>query len=483
MDTSRVFHHFYEISKIPRGSGNEKGISNYLVNFAKVHGLEVIQDEYYNVLIRKKATKGYEKYKSICLQGHMDMVCEKDENKVFDFKKDPIEIIIQDGYLTANGTTLGADNGISVAICMAILESDKIKHPDLEILLTTDEEVGMVGAKGFDITNLESNILVNIDSEEYGCIYVSSAGSSMVKSSKTFNAQKIEKDVYEVKIDGLFGGHSGVDIHLNTANASMLLAELMLKLANVAEVNILDFNGGTKDNTIPRSAKIVFSTDMEYKELEKLLNVFLDSLRYRYIKAEKNILMSISKLKDIEYTLMLNKEDSKNLLNYLMNMPNGVLKMSDNSKDLVESSSNMGIVYTEEINGKKLINTHNAIRSLKIEYQDYVAECIKEYAKSFGFDAIVKKSYNPWEYKEKSEIRDYFSQIFENQVGYKPRILKMHAGLETGLFAEKNDKLDIISIGPDIKNPHTPSEKMSIEAVEQTYVYLVSALENYNIVK
>lgn len=472
----RVFHYFLEISKIPRGSGNEKQVSDYLVNFAKEHGLYVYQDEFHNVLIRKPATKGYEKYKPIALQGHMDMVCDKNLDVEFDFLTQGIDVKVKDGFLVANGTTLGADNGISMGMTLAILESKELKHPEIEVLLTSDEEAGMTGAINFDISKLKSDILVNIDSEEYGSIFVSSAGSILVE--ETLELDKIEnnsKKTYEISIKGLNGGHSGADIHENRANAVKLIAELFNMLKVEFPFYLVDIKSGAKNNTIPREAFIKIATNYTDLEMSELLEYILESIKYRYKDYEDNIRLEIKELENSKECLSI--EYTNKVLEYISNHPVGVIKKSNEIKGLIQTSLNMGIVRIED----NILKVNSLVRSQVIKEQEDIANYIVKYANYYGLKASITDKGNPWEYKKDSKIRDYFVKVFEEQIGYKPNITAIHAGLECGIFKDKNPKLDVISVGPDIKNPHTPDERMSIEAVAKTWDYLVKILEDYNI--
>ncbi|WP_067141455.1 aminoacyl-histidine dipeptidase [Oceanivirga salmonicida] len=478
----RVFHHFLEISKIPRGSGNEKAISDYLVDFAKKHNLYVYQDESNNILIRKEASKGYEKYKAIALQGHMDMVCDKNKNVEFDFEKEAIKVKVEDGFIKADGTTLGADNGICVAMVMSILESDEIKHPKLEILLTTDEEVSMSGAENFDITKLESDILVNIDSEQYGSIYVSSAGCSAVASTLELNSEQVTlKDkIYTIEVKGLQGGHSGGDIHENRANANKILAELISKISIMFDTNIVDFNGGAKNNTIPREAMATLVINGEFNEINDLLQLSLDGLNFAFKETEKEMLGVLEK---VEYSnqKQLNETNTERLLRYILTHPTSVIRKSTEIENLIQTSLNLGILETREKENTKEFYFNSLVRSSKAKEQRYIVDYVLKYAEKYGAKGEILDFCNPWEYKKDSPIRDYFAKVFEKQNGYKPEILAIHAGLECGIFSEHNPNLDIISIGPDIKNPHTPDERMSIEAVANTWEYLLKILEGYKI--
>lgn len=475
----RVFHYFCEISKIPRGSGNEKEISDYLVKFAKEHNLYVYQDEKYNILIRKEATKGYEKYKPIALQGHMDMVCEKNKDVEFDFEKDEIKILVKDGFLVADGTTLGADNGICVAMALAILESDEIKHPKLEILLTTDEEVGMSGAIFFDVSKLESDILVNVDSEQYGTICVSSAGCARVRTMIDFEMEEIKhKDkIYSLELKGLSGGHSGADINENKANANKILNEVIRRLSITKEVNIIDFNGGNKNNTIPREAQANIVCNENFETVNEIVQLAIDSLNYEYKESENGMQIIVEKV-DYKNQKQMTTSSTYKFMQYISGYLTGVIRKSKDIENLIQTSLNLGVVELND--GHLTINT--LVRSAILKEQNELCDYVVEYGKKFGGESIIDDTANPWEYKKDSKIRDYFAKVFKEQTGEYPKIEAIHAGLECGIFYESNDKLDIISIGPDIKNPHTPDERMSISAVAQTWEFLLKVLEEYTIV-
>lgn len=475
----RVFHYFCEISKIPRGSGNEKEISDYLVDFAKKHNLYVYQDEKNNILIRKEATKGYEKYKSIALQGHMDMVCEKNKDVEFDFEKDEIKILVKDGFLVADGTTLGADNGICVAMVLSILESDEIKHPKLEIILTTDEEVGMSGAIFFDVSKLESDIIVNVDSEQYGTICVSSAGCARVRTMIDFDMEEIEhkQNIYSLELKGLSGGHSGADINENKANANKILNEIIRRLSITKEVNIIDFNGGNKNNTIPREAHAHIVCNEDFEIVNGIIQMAMDSLSYEYKESENSMQIILEKEEYIGQKQMTSSSTHK-FMQYISGYLTGVIRKSKDIENLIQTSLNLGIVELND--GHLVINT--LVRSAILKEQNDLCDYVVSYGKKFKGESIIDDTANPWEYKKDSKIRDYFAKIFKEQTGEYPKIEAIHAGLECGIFYESNDKLDIISIGPDIKNPHTPDERMSISAVAQTWEFLLKVLEEYNIV-
>lgn len=431
----RVFFYFSEIAKIPRGSGNEKQISDYLVNFAKNNGLYVYQDEYNNVLIRKPASSGYEKYKSIALQGHIDMVCEKNKDVEFDFVNDPIKLLVKDGFLTADGTTLGADNGISVAITLAILESDEIKHPKLEVLMTTDEEAGMSGAYNFDITKLESDIIVNIDSEDYGCICVSSAGGIRINSEFDVERENISIDdkIYNIELNGLKGGHSGIDINSGAANSTKIIAEMLRRFNIEYDMNIVKFASGSKDNTIPREASVTITTDATIEEIKKSLQLSMDSLNYEYYEGEKNNMkFFVQEVKNID-SKKLTEKSTRKLIEYINGYNTGVIRMSDDIENLVETSINLGIFRLED----KVVKLSSLIRSSITKSQEDYAKYVEKYGNKFNARTYINDSYSSWEYKKDSDIREHFLKIFKDYNGEDAKIIAIHAGLECGIFAEK----------------------------------------------
>ena len=474
----KVLGFFEEISKIPRGSGKEKQISDWLVKFAKDRNLEVYQDSVNNVIIKKEATKGYEKYAPLILQGHMDMVWEKNKDVDFDFEKEGIKLKIEDGYLKAKGTTLGADNGIAIAYGLAILDSDDIKHPKLEILITTDEEVSMTGAQNLDMSLLEGKKMINLDTEEVGKIYVSSAGGATIKlrsKVETLNLDKEDK-VYLIEILGLQGGHSGAEIHLNLGNSIKILSEALKHLNIKYDFELIEIDGGNKDNAIPREAHATIATKVDLKDINEVLELYISlkkdefknepALKYSLIEVERKDLRKIS------------TRDTKKLIALYNEFPHGVRTMSKEIKGLVQTSLNFGVLKTEIEGNEKVFRINSLLRSSKIkeldELQDYLIKLGEKY-ETYGEKV---PSFYPWEYREDSSLRKLSEKVYKDKYGKEIEIKAIHAGLECGLFVSKMHDLDVISFGPDIFGAHTPDERMGLDSVKETWDYLIEILKS-----
>lgn len=472
---SKVLNHFEEISKIPRGSGNEKEISNYLVNFAKKLGLEVIQDEALNVIIKKPAAKGYENAPTVIIQGHLDMVCEKNKDTIHDFLKDPIELIVKEDCIYANGTTLGADDGIAVAYAMALLEDNKIEHPSLEILLTTDEETGMTGAMAVSKENLDGKILINIDTEEEGYLLVSCAGGIRTKSSIKIERENINKEkLYTISIRGLKGGHSGTEINKERGNSNKLIGRFLMDCYGKIELSLVSIEGGSKNNAIPREADAIIAVNEQHKDklfslTEKWNEIFKNELQGK----DEGIKLSISENNE-DIKDKFTKETTEKTIKLLYLYPNGVNTMSSNIENLTESSTNLGIVKTT----KEYVEFDSAVRSSIMTLRDDIVRKIKEITELIGGEFESNAGYPAWEYKKESKIRDICQKVYKDMTGKEPIIYAIHAGVECGLFEERLGNLDMISFGPDIKDAHTPNENLSISSTENVWYYLLEVLKN-----
>lgn len=475
MIVEKIFKYFEEISKIPRGSGNEKAISDYLVQFARENNLEVIQDEVLNVIIKKPASPGYENAPGVILQGHMDMVCVKNCDKVHDFTKDPITLKYVDDMIYAEGTSLGADNGIAVALAMAILTSDNIKHPPLEALITVDEESGMTGASNLNPEHLSGRILINLDSEEEGKLLVSCAGGSRAAINIDIEWQKASKDLeaYTISINGLLGGHSGTEIDKERGNSNKLLGRVLYNLYKAAPFNLAYIAGGSRANVIPSEAEavILISPDKfqaiedKAKELDKILKneykVSDSGVRVNIIKSEKS------------FDKVFNDAATVKAIELLMAVPNGIQTMSKSIKGLVESSSNIGVVSTDD----NRVSLEFSIRSSVSSLKESIREQIRTIAKLAHVDFEANGDYPAWEYNPNSKVREVFQRTYKEKYGKEPEIVAIHAGVECGLFGEKIPGLDMISIGANAYDAHTTNEHVSISSVNRTYEYLLAVLE------
>lgn len=476
-----VFYYFEEISKIPRGSGNEKNISDYLVSFAKSNNLNYIQDKALNVIIKKPASQGYENSPSIIIQGHMDMVCEKNNDTLHDFEYEPIKLLIDEDYIKAEGTTLGADNGIAIAYSLALLASNSIKHPAIEALFTSDEEVGMNGAEALDASQLSSKMLINIDSEEEGKLLVSCAGGmkATIHIPIEFEPAPADKETFVIKIRGLRGGHSGSEIDKQRANANKLMGKVLSYLAKNLYVNIISINGGAKDNAIPREANAVIMIESETKQklqdiLKKLNKIYINEFK----NCDADILIELEKVPEPEkfpqFSKIFSSQTAKKVIDTLILIPDGVCAMSLDIKGLVESSTNIGIVKTLE----QEIIFASAIRSSVSSRKKDIENQMEHLSHLVGGNLTIKGEYPAWEYEPNSRLRNIFLKVYKDMYGKDAEIEAIHAGLECGLFAKKIPNIDMISLGPNIYDAHTPDEKLSISSTARTWEYLKNVLKN-----
>lgn len=463
-----VMKFFEDISEIPRGSKNEREISDYLVKFAKDRELEVIQDEFFNVIIKKPASLGYEHVPSMIIQGHMDMVCEKNQDTEHDFIKDPLKLRIVDGNIKATGTTLGADNGIAVAFALAVLDSNDLAHPQLEVLITSDEEMGMTGAQNLDTSLLKSKTLINIDTEEEGELYVSCAGGARGIFEIPVNFERTSNKGIHIKLRGLQGGHSGAEAHLQRGNANKLLGRVLEALNNEITINLAFINGGSKDNAIPREADAILSTD-NLEKLKEILAKYNEIFKNEYRVSDGNIYLEFE---EVPVTEVFDKESTARVINAIVLHPNGVKSMSLDIEGLVESSLNLGVITNKD--SKVFLNS--AIRSSVLSLKLAIIEELKTLAKVLNVSFIDNAHYPAWQYRENSKIRATFEAVYEKLNGKKPEIKAIHAGLECGLFDEKFEDLDMISFGPDIRGAHTPEESVNIKSIENVWNYFVEVM-------
>ena len=459
----RFFEIFDELCSIPHGSGNTKAISDYCAEFANNNGLFVFQDELNNVVIKKPATKGYKSHEPIILQGHLDMVCEKESTCKIDFEKDGLEIYIDGDYITANGTTLGGDDGIAVAMVLSILEDKNLSHPEIEAVFTTDEETGMYGADGLDINLLNGKMLINIDSENEGVFTVSCAGGARTQINLPLITQENDQTAYEIAIDGLMGGHSGVEIDKGRINASILLGEILDSFT--FNFLISEISGGLKDNAIPRSASCVICSNVNPKEA---INSFLKSFDFG-----KDNRPQVT-VKEISCKKSFSKESSLLIVYFLNNVPNGIQKMSSDINGLVQTSLNLGILNTTESG----LEASFAVRSSVNNERNELIDTLKDFADGLGGTVSSHGFYPAWEYKKDSKLRRVMCDTYKTLYNAEAAVEAIHAGLECGLFGEKIKGLDAVSIGPNMCDIHTPDEKLSISSSVRVYEFLCEVLKN-----
>lgn len=473
MSPERVFYYFEEISKIPRGSGNTKAVSDYCVFVATELGLKVIQDSLNNVVIFKPGTIGREKEEPLIIQGHLDMVCEKNLDCDHDFLKEGLNLCVEDDLVFADRTTLGGDDGIAIAYAMAILESKDISHPPIEAVFTVDEEIGMFGAKDLDTSVLKGKRLLNIDSEEEGVLLTSCAGGLRCVCNLPVNYMDTkDQTALNVVISGLNGGHSGADINKGRCNANKLMGRLLFELGQNCDFSLSMLEGGLQDNAIPRESSAVLIIEEDEKEsviagLQKSLQTVKEELGSK----EENLTISIKSCPCPKQ--MLTQSSKELVLFLLMQMPNGVQEMSGEIEGLVETSLNVGIMKLDEAQFSLKIALRSSVKTAKYALRDKVI-----YLTEFlGGECIADGDYPAWEFKRNSHLRETCIQAYKETYGKEPEVMALHAGLECGILAEKIPEFDAISMGPDIYDIHTPAERMSISSVERTWTFIKKILE------
>ncbi len=489
----RVFKHFEDIAGIPHGSGNTKMISDHLKSFAENHSLRYIQDENNNIIIFKDGSAGRENEPSVILQGHMDMVCEKEADRDINFETDGLSLLLEDGIISADGTTLGGDDGIAVAYCLAILESDTISHPPLEVLITVDEEIGMLGAAALDKSLLSSKRLINIDSEDEGHLLASCAGGETALLHLPFETfASTEGDIntdalipIKITVDGLIGGHSGMEINKERGNSNKIMGRVLYSLMKDYGIDyyLVSISGGMKDNAIPRATDsvILLKDSSGPADLSDAVNKLNDMLHKEYLHTDPDIRISLNEVKDDEDTSgliksgrFINTAGTDKIITAIYTMPNGIQNMSTVLSGLVETSLNMGIIRTLQDEVIITCSLRSSILSRLSELEARIT-CLTE---ALGGNVSVQGFYPPWEYKDDSPLRDKMYEVFTSLYGKAPIVESVHAGVECGIFAGSIPDLDAVSFGPDMKCIHTPNESMDSASVKRTWEYLLQVLEN-----
>ena len=463
--SEKALRFFEEFSKIPRGSGNTKAIADYLVDFAKARGLECYRDESDNVVIRRAATCGYEDRPGVILQGHTDIVALKNPDCPINMEKEGLDLYRDGDLLRARGTTLGGDDGVAMAYAMAILDSDDIAHPELEAVFTSDEETGLIGATALDASVLRGRLLINIDSDEEGIFTVGCAGGARVDINLPVKVKTHIGQIYTLSISGFKGGHSGVEIDKNRANAIKAMAEILSKLE---DVKLGKASAGSADNAIPSDAQVIFTTKSPILEISDVINSVAETLPEGETQKKFNLEMNISSAKVIDV------EASANILALIGEMPNGVMRMMEDIEGLVETSLNMGIL---SLDGKAL-NLTISVRSAKGAQKAKLLDTIKDIAEKHGAGVSVRGQYPAWEYRKESHLRDVMCKVYRDMYGKDATVVTIHAGLECGIFSDKMEGLDCVSIGPDNKDIHTPEERLSLSSFNRVYEYIINVLKN-----
>lgn len=469
-----VFRFFEEICQIPHGSGNTKEISDYCVRFAKERGLRYIQDEANNIIIFKPGTAGYEDSAPVILQGHLDMVCEKESDCAIDMDKEGLQLEVRDGMISARGTTLGGDDGIAVAYALAILDGDDIPHPPLEAVFTVDEEIGMLGAAALDCTPLKSRIMLNLDSEDEGYLLVGCAGGISAKGSIPATRFSASGKKATLRITGLLGGHSGVEIDKGRANACKLLGRTLYALKKETSFLLCSLQGGLKDNAIPRdaTATLLLDADADESRIAECIKRMQEDYQNEYRKSDPGVTCSII-FSESGTASAITPDASKNIIAALVNFPNGIQRMSLDIQGLVQTSLNLGIMKTTEDEFTCSFAVRSSVESEKRALVEQL-ECLTE---RLGGSMETIGEYPAWEYRPDSPLRDLMVEVFEGQYGRTPIIHAIHAGVECGLFAGNLPGLDCVSFGPDMKDIHTPKEVLDAASVLRTWEYTLEVLK------
>ncbi|MCR9301546.1 aminoacyl-histidine dipeptidase [Vibrio fluvialis] len=470
-----VWQFFDKICSIPHPSKHEEALAQYIIGWAKEQGLDVRRDPTGNVFIKKPATPGMEHKKAVVLQAHIDMVPQKNEDTDHDFAKDPIQPYIDGEWVTAKGTTLGADNGIGMATCLAVLASTEIKHGPLEVLLTIDEEAGMTGAFGLEAGWLEGEILLNTDSEQEGEVYMGCAGG--VDGALTFDIQREALPAgyvtRQLTLKGLKGGHSGCDIHTGRGNANKLIARFLTGHAQELDLRLIEFRGGSLRNAIPREAFVTVAIPADNQtKLDELFTTYTELLKAELGRVETN-LVTFNEAKEAALGVFA-LADQQRVIAALNACPNGVIRMSDDIEGVVETSLNVGVITTDEQQIKVLC----LIRSLIDSGRSQVESMLTSVAELAGADIAFSGAYPGWKPDADSEIMHIFRDMYEGIYGHKPNIMVIHAGLECGLFKKPYPEMDMVSFGPTIKFPHSPDEKVKIDTVGLFWEQMIALLEN-----
>ncbi len=456
----KVLKIFEALAAIPHGSGNTKAISDYCVEYAKSRGFEVLQDELNNVVIRVPATAGYEDHDTVVLQGHLDMVCEKSKSSTHNFEKDGLQLRREGDWLMATDTTLGGDDGIAIAYALALLE-EETPHPALELFFTVDEETGMYGAIGFDPAWIKGRKLLNIDSEDEGELTVSAAGGVNVVGRLPLKWERCAEPVYEIRVSGLQGGHSGAEIHQGRANANIILGKILSGL----DCRLIKLEGGHKANVITPEgvALVAMAEPVDGKALTELF-------RREYGDRDPALTVTVT---TATASKMLEKSCSDRAIALLSALPDGVQKWSEEIEGLVETSLNCGIIKTDE----EFLTVLTSLRSMKNSERDALMQRVSVLMERHGAVLETNSSYPAWEYLEQSSLRETVCRCYREVYGKEMKVLAIHAGLECGLLSEKLPGLDCVSLGPDMRDIHSPRERLSVSSAERTWKLLKEILK------
>ncbi len=475
LEPKSIWKNFHSLTQIPRPSKKETQVIAFVKKFGEDLGLETIVDEVGNIIIRKPATAGYEDRKTVILQSHLDMVPQKNEGTAHDFEKDPIETIIDDGWVKANGTTLGADNGIGAAAAMAVLEATDLEHGPIEALFTIDEETGMTGANELKPGMLKGDILLNMDSEDEGELYIGCAGGIDTTGEISIKPQKTPANTkgYKISVKGLKGGHSGLDIHLGRGNANKIINGLMLMAAEKFGLRVSSVDGGSLRNAIPREAFAqVVVPEAKAVLFEQFVEAFAKIAQEEFAEADPGLSITVEAGEAPEK--IFDKKSQQAMLDAVAKCPNGVIAMSKDMEGVVETSSNLAIVKSED----KKLTMASLQRSSVDKDKTKLSEQISQTFKDAGAEASTSGDYPGWKPNVKSPILQTMKDVYQQKYGKVPEVKVIHAGLECGILGATYPNWDMISFGPTIRNPHSPDEKVEIETVGKFWDYLSETLKN-----
>lgn len=469
----RVFHYFEKLTEIPHGSRNTKQISDYLVSFAKEHDLKYYQDELNNVIIVKEATEGYENADAIIIQGHMDMVCEKENDCDIDFMKDSLDIFVDGDFVKAKGTTLGGDDGIAVAYALAILESKEIAHPKLEVIITVDEEIGMLGAADIDLSMITGHKMLNIDSEEEGHFLTGCAGGMSLHSNIPVQRTTQKGQKLNLKITGLEGGHSGAEIDKERGNANVIMGRVLKGVFDRTPFGIISLAGGLKDNAIPRECVSDILVPAENVDAVKEYVKEMDGiLKNEFMSSDPAVAAVLTDEGEAEEQI-LDFGSVNRVIFYLRTVPNGIQNMSQVMHGMVETSLNLGIMELLEDHLHTVSSVRSSVGTRKTELCDRVNTVVE----MVGGETEIEGAYPAWEYRKNSDLRMQIAKVYEELYHTEPVFETIHAGLECGLLSQKIKDLDCVAFGPDIFDIHTPKERLSISSTARVWDMLVAFLK------
>ncbi len=474
LEPERVFYFFEEICKIPHGSGNIVKISDYLAAFAKERNLEVIQDELKNIIIIKEATPGYETEPAVILQGHMDMVAVKKPGASIDMQAEGLSLMVEGDKISAKDTSLGGDDGIAVAYALALLDADNLSHPRLEVVITVDEEIGMDGARGVDLSMLTGKRMLNLDSEEEGIFLTSCAGGARLKSFLPVSVCEKEGIAYRISVEGLLGGHSGAEIHKERGNANCLLGRVLYRLTGKMPVWLKAAEGGLADNAIPRQSVAVILVEKENCELLKTELLAIEEEIKAELATKDPDFQITAVCMDEDKAICADAESTAQASLYLMSLPGGVQAMSADVPGLVETSLNLGIMKYDA--SEQELCLVFSVRSCVESAKNALLQKVGAVTELAGGSFVVDGDYPGWAYRVDSPLREKMVSLYEEMYGTKPKLEAIHAGLECGILAGKIENLDCISFGPDMKDIHTTEETLSIASTRRVWEYLVKLL-------